>query len=161
MKTAIVIFLLAFSFIAHAQRMGGTPSTVTGPQLIIYKTKKNLDKYVPVTLSADGKSIVSYPAPGDIYINGKPAYPTILAKGYRLDNRGLNENSAFLNITYTAYRKMKQVDPIMLMKHIKSAHPFISMYKCGSRATHKHLVADLNRQINSGKLTECECIVKP
>jgi hypothetical protein len=52
MKTAVIVFLLAFTVIAHAQRMGGTSSSVTGPQVTIYKTKKNLDKYVPVTLGS-------------------------------------------------------------------------------------------------------------
>src|SRR5580693_4313855 len=66
------------------------------PSAVIYKTKGDYSKNVPVTLSDDKSKIVSYPAVQDIYYKGALAYPTPLAKGYWLDNRGINVNSAFL-----------------------------------------------------------------
>jgi len=161
LRNIIVLLILTFAFTAHAQRMGGSDNQPKGPQVVVYKTKKNYNNYVPVVLSDDKKSIVIYPAPQDVFFNGKLAYPTKLAKGYLLDNRGLNIHSAFLDITYKKYSKMKEIDPAMLMKHIKSSNPFLFIYQCGYRKSYKDIVAELNTKINAGGLKDCECILKP
>jgi len=161
LRNIIVLLILIFAYTAHAQRMGGNDAMPKGPQVIVYKTKKNYYNYVPVVLSDDKKSIVIYPAPTDIFFNGKLAYPTKLAKGYLLDNRGLNIHSAFLDITYKEYSKMKEIDPAMLMKHIKSSNPFRYIYQCGYRRSYKNIVAELNVKINSDGLKDCQCIQKP
>lgn len=154
------VCLMMFSFIAQIG-LGDKPFVHASPKVIVYKTKKNYNKYVPVILSIDKKSIVVYPAPQDVYRDGKLAYPTKLAKGYLLDNRGLNIHSAFLDITYKQYSKMKDIDPKELMKHIKSFDPLISFYTCGERKSYVHIVQELNAKITSGKLGECDCLVKP
>lgn len=73
---------------------------------IVYKTKADYYDKVPVTLSADKTTIISYPAPSDLYRDGQLAYPTRLAKGYLLDNRGIGKNVAFTNYTYEVYAKL-------------------------------------------------------
>ena len=86
---------------------GGKPKAyITGPAAIIYKTKADYSKNVPVTLSDDKLHVVSYPAPQDVYFHGELAYPTQLAKGFLLDNRGISVNSAFISLTYEEYSKL-------------------------------------------------------
>lgn len=163
MKKSAVLLILICSFITPAFSRGDlvTPQApANSPVVIVYKTKHNFDKYVPVVLSEDRQRIVSYPAPQDLMTHGKFAYPTKLAKGYRLDNRGLNLYSAFLDITYLEYSKLKSVDPAELFRHIKSATPFRFFYRCEKRNTYKDIVRELNVKIKSGTLTTCECLVK-
>jgi hypothetical protein len=164
MKKAAALLILFSSFITPAHSRGDlvTPQAPgNSPLVIVYKTKQNFDKCVPVVLSQDRQTIVSYPAPQDLMYHGKFAYPTKLAKGYRLDNRGLNVYSAFLDITYTEYSKMKEVDPAELMHHIKSSEPFLFFYRCDKRNDYKNIVRELNAKIKKGTLTNCECLVKP
>jgi hypothetical protein len=159
MKAFIFFALLMFAETSQAQMMGGAGPDRTGPSVIVYKTRHNYDKFVPVILSDDKKSIVSYPAPEDVFTGAKLAYPTKLAKGYLLDNRGINVHSAFLDITYEKYAKMKTVDAISLMKHIKSSDPFVFFYVCGKRHSYENLVGDLKTKIKAGKLKECDCLM--
>ena len=112
-------------------------------------------------MSGDKKFVEIYPAPQDVFFNGKLAYPTKLAKGYLLYNRGLSVHSAFLDITYKQYSKLKDVDPAMLIKHIKSSNPFLYIYQCGYRESYKNIVVELNAKIKAGGLKECKCIRKP
>ncbi|MDD4214166.1 MAG: hypothetical protein PHR81_05090, partial [Bacteroidales bacterium] len=57
-----------------------TPKTImtARPLVIIYKTKNDYYEKVPVTLSADKESIVSYPDIMDVFYQGELAYPTHL-----------------------------------------------------------------------------------
>jgi hypothetical protein len=160
MKISFVAILL-FLCIAHTTSMGDTVFAPMSPRVVVYKTKRNYNKYVPVTLSEDRKSIVVYPGPRDVFKNGKLAYPTKLAKGYLLDNRGINIHSAFLDITYKEYSQLKEIDPRELMHHIKSYDPFVSLYVCDKADTFTDIVKELNAKIRQGKLKECECLSKP
>ena len=117
-----------------ATKMVGRPS----PQAIVYKTKGDYSKYVPVTLSEDKSRIVSYPAPQDVFTNGKLALPTQLAHGFLLDNRGIGANSAFIKITYEEYAKLTQSpSPDELYKLIIDKEPFTEMYDLGPRSNFK------------------------
>ncbi|MEZ5198883.1 MAG: hypothetical protein R2764_21650 [Bacteroidales bacterium] len=78
-----------------------------GPPAIIYKTLKDYYDKVPVSLSEDKTEVVSYPGIKDIYYKGEFAYPTQLHDGFLLDNRGIDINTAFLNLTYEDYSKLK------------------------------------------------------
>ena len=117
-----------------AKRSVGRP----GPHVIIYKTKGDYSKYVPVTLSDDRSKIVSYPAPQDVFTDGKLALPTELPHGFWLDNRGIGANSAFIKITYEEYAKLTQA-PAMdeLYKLIIDKEPFTEMYDLGLRSAFK------------------------
>ena len=104
------------------------------PPIIIYKTKADYSKYVPVTLSEDKSKVVSYPAPGDVYYKGQLAYPTSLDKGYWLDKRGVGPKSAFIKLTYEEYAKLPSAPGIdELYAMIIDKDPFTEIYDLGSR----------------------------
>jgi hypothetical protein len=123
---------------------------VAGPKAIIYQTKKDYSKLVPVILSDDKKAIVSYPDIKDVYYNGSLAYPTQLNNGYWLDNRGISANVAFINLTYEAYSKLtKTPSPDELMKMIIDTEPLSSMYSCELRSSYKDILNELNAKIDA------------
>ena len=125
----------------------------TGEQTIIYRTRTNYSRYVPVTMNADKTEIVAYPAPSDVYRNGKLAYPTPLADGYLLDNRGVGINSVFLKLTYEEYSKLNQVPSLAEMKGmILDKDPFLRIYNLGTRGRFKDEVAEINDIINKNEL---------
>jgi hypothetical protein len=128
-------------------------SVLPSAPCIIYKTKADYSKYVPVMLSADKKSIVSYPDIRDVYYKGKLAYPTLLTDGFLLDNRGIGPNAAFLSITYEAYSSLAKTPAVdELMKSILDPDPITEMYNCGNRSKYSDPEKELNELITSGKL---------
>ena len=129
------IFLgLIFTLLVSVNAKVGRP----GPHAVVYKTRADYSKYVPVTLSDDKSKIVSYPAPQDVYTNGKLALPTALSHCYWLDNRGIGPNSCFIKITYEEYAKLPQApSPDELYKLIIDKQPFKEMYDLGMRDTLK------------------------
>src|ERR1035437_9891940 len=86
--------------ISSNKKGGFSPDFSTGPPTMVYKTKADYSKNVPVTLSDDKSVIISYPAPIDLKPGGSFATPTLLQDGYLLDNRGINAKVAFLKMTY-------------------------------------------------------------
>ncbi len=125
------------------------------PVAIIYKTKADYSKNVPVTLSEDKSQIVSYPAAQDVYTNGVLAYPTSLDNGYLLDNRGVNVNSAFLKLTYEEYAKLNPLPSTdELYKLIIDKDPITEMYNMGSRRRFKDEKGELNSLIKKHKLKD-------
>ena len=122
------------------------------PPLIIYKTRKDYFNKVPVDLSADKKSVVSYPSPTDIYYKGELATPTRLADGWLLDNRGIGINSAFLKLTYSKYAMLAETpSPEFLFNQILDNDPISEMYSCKcSRDT-----AELNLLIKNNFTEKC------
>lgn len=128
---------------------GAAPS----PPVIVYKTKADYSKNIPVILSQDKSRIVSYPDVKDVYIEGQLAYPTGLKDGYLLDNRGIDANVAFLSVTYEEFSKMQKTPPAdELLKLIVDKDPLLVMYKCGNRIDYTDIKKELNRIISSGKL---------
>ena len=124
--------------------------------VIIYKTKKDYARQVPVILDEEKNSLASYPAPADLYYRGEFAMPKQLQDNYLLDRRGIDENAAFLSITYEEYTAMKQTPPAdSLMKLIIDPDPFLIIYHCGSRNEYDNLEAQLNLMITSGDLQRC------
>jgi hypothetical protein len=125
--------------------------SMPGPKAIIYQTTKDYSMLVPVILSDDRKSIVSYADVKDVYYGGKLAYPTQLHNGYWLDNRGINKNVAFLDISYDAYSKLaKTPTPDQLMKMITDDQPLKIMYSCGVKSSYKDIEKELNAKIDAG-----------
>lgn len=140
------------------QTMSEKPSN-SGPPCIIYKTKSDFDKLVPVTLNDEKSEIISYPAISDIYYKGKFAYPTKLSDGFLLDNRGIDKNVAFLKLTYEEYSKLKKTPSIMeLRAMIISDDPLIEMYDCGSKYKFKNLLEDIDKLIKNNELNKCRKI---
>ncbi|CAN5629844.1 hypothetical protein BH11BAC1_BH11BAC1_10880 [soil metagenome] len=124
-----------------------------GDQAIIYKTVKDYSRNVPVTMNAEKTLILAYPAPKDIYYQGKLALPEKLKDGFWLDNRGVNVNSAFLELTYDEYSKLKEV-PLLteLMDAIADKNPFTEIYSLGTRSRYKEEVKEINGIIERGAL---------
>lgn len=119
--------------------------------VIVYKTKADYSKYVPVILSEDKSVITSYPSLGDIFFESKLALPTKLKDGYLLDNRGITVNSGFLDMTYLEYSELPDTpSPAELNKRILDRDPFVEIWLCGSRDGLKDPVKELNELIDNG-----------
>jgi hypothetical protein len=129
--------------------------TFMNPPVIIYKTKKDYFNQVPIGLSEDKKSVVSYPDKVDVYHSGKLATPTLLANGYLLDNRGISVNSAFLKYTYEDYSQFISTPTAdNLFLQIIDSDPFTEIHFCKcTRDT-----VELNRIIREGLSTNCKKI---
>jgi hypothetical protein len=125
------------------------------PPVIIYKTKQDYFYHVPVGLSQDKKTIISYPDKADLFYAGQLATPTRLADGYLLDNRGIGVNSAFLKFTYEEYAKFPATPTVLsLFFQIIDKEPFTEMYSCKcDRDT-----ATINNMIRTGLLKTCKKI---
>ena len=131
-----------------------------GPPTLIYKTKKDYRKNVPVILSEDKTKIVSYPHPKDIFYKGKLAYPYELKNGYLLDNCGINVNVAFLKMTYEEYSKLENGPSLEeLLNMIIDKNPLVELYYCGNRYSLKNEILDLNQLIENEKLMKCKCLI--
>ena len=135
-----------------------TPDFSAGPHVIVYKTRKNYNNLVPVTLSEDKAKITSYPDPKDLRSGSDYSTPIQLDKGYLLDRRGVNANSAFLDITYQTYANLDSVPSLdSLYRRIKDKNPFIEIYDCGRRSAFQDLQAQLNEMIRNHTLkTTCK-----
>ncbi len=150
---ALFITLTALFSGCHPSSKNVKPTGVTGPGVIVYKTSDNYFFHVPVTLSPDKNSIVSYPAPTDLLVNGELALPVRLEDGYLLDRRGICEHSAFLKWTYYEYSRLDHTPkPEELMRMILDKDPFTEMYRCGKQSSFKDLVPELNAIILENKL---------
>ncbi len=135
---------------------------VTGPHAIVYKTKANYKRLVPVVLSEDKSRIESYPDPHDVKAGGSAMLPTELHKGYLLDNRGIGANTAFLKMTWEKYAALPTVPSTdELYKMIIDKDPFSSICDCGSKRSFKRPAADLNKLIDSKKLLKTCKPIKP
>ncbi|MEI6753129.1 MAG: hypothetical protein WCK78_08165 [Paludibacter sp.] len=120
-------------------------------QVIVYKTIKDYSQFVPVTMNEERTRIVSYPAPSDLFVNGKPTLPTSLKNGYLLDNRGINKNVVFLNYTYETYGKMNEAPSLEeMLKNIKDKFPLVELIYCGPQNKFKDEIKELNILIDKG-----------
>ena len=134
-----------------------TNQKMAGPPVYVYKTKNDYFKKGPVTLPEDKSRIASYPDIRDVLKGGEPAYPTKLENGYLLDNRGIDQNAAFLSITYKEYAALPETPGSEeLYDKILDKDPFTELYHCGSRFQYKDLISDLNKRISEGNLSDCE-----
>ena len=132
---------------------------VSGPKVIIYQTKEDYSKLVPVMLSDDKQFLESYPDIKDVYFNGSLAYPIQLHKGYWLDNRGISRNVAFINLTYEEYSKLPNTPlPDELMNMLIDVQPLVSMYSCGLRSSYKDIEQELNAKIDADDFSTFEKI---
>jgi hypothetical protein len=127
-----------------------------GPPVIIYKTKSDYRDKVAVTLTEDKSKLSSFPAPSDLIQQGELALPVELADGFLLDQRGINEQVAFLSMTYADYNQLaKTPSTSELMDMILDADPLVEMHHCGNRQAFTSIVDELNTLIRDGKLDRC------
>lgn len=126
---------------------------VTGPSVLIYKTSADYQQHVPVILSPDKKSLVSYPAPGDVFFKGDLAYPLQLVDGYLLDRRGIGKDCAFLKWTYYEYSRLAATPTQEeIMKMILDDDPLTELYNCGKQSKYQQIETELNQLISEGKI---------
>jgi hypothetical protein len=124
--------------------------SVPGPKVIIYQTNKDYSKLVPVILNDDKTALVSYPDIKDVFYKGSLAYPTQLHKGYLLDNRGIDKNVAFINLTYEEYSKLSKTPTAdQLMEMLIDKSPISRMYTCGIRPSYNDIELELNSKIDA------------
>lgn len=157
----VLFFFLAALFLvscnssrkAARENVSVSGAIMVSPPVIIYQTRADYRMHVPVILSEDRKSLLSYPAPGDVYYQGELAYPLELENGYLLDRRGIGPGVAFLKYTYYEYSRLdKTPSQAELMSLILDSDPLTVMYHCGQRHEYKDLVNELNELIRSGKV---------
>ena len=123
------------------------------PHVLVYKAKSKYRNLVPVQLSEDKKTITSYPAPADVTTGSGYPLPVALHKGYYLDKRGVNLNTAFIQLTYAQYSRLKDApSPGELYKMIIDKAPITEVCDCGVRQAGKYSVKQLNELIDKGQL---------
>jgi hypothetical protein len=166
------LLFIAFTTVAgltvgnSAFAQSGKPKPVStkhnaAPSLVVYKTKKDYSNNVPIILSADKHTIVSYPDPQTIKSGDHYPVPTKLKKGYLLDNRGININVAYLKLTYAQYAALPKALPAAeMMKMIIDKNPLKEMCNCGSRYAFNNATADLDSIIETGKLKKTCKVLK-
>lgn len=138
-----------------------TQPMVSSPPAVVYKTRENYYDKVPVTLSADGKTIIAYPARQDLMRGGEFAYPTRLNDDYLLDNRGISPNTAFLRFSYPDYYNMDNIPTAeRLMNYLLDEKPFTEYYEVGRKGEFKDIIAELNRMITEKELQKLENLAK-
>ena len=125
------------------------------PPVLVYKTKADYNNLVPVILSADKKSIISYPHPNDLKAgNGNYPLPALLSNGYLLDKRGIGPNIAFLNMTYKEFAALENAPSLQEMyDNIIDKDPLTELCNCGNKsAFDEDIEKQLNELIESNKL---------
>jgi len=131
-------------------------SNIALNKVIIYKTKDNYNNLVPISLSEDKETIISYPNMKDLTSSSEP---TLLKSNYLLDNRGINKNSVFLNMTYNEYRALTDTLSLENLKlRIKDNNPFLEMYICPKIKNITEQVEYINSLIESQSLKK-DCVV--
>lgn len=169
MRTLILILIVAFNSCKTNQKVAKdtnksepvfTPQYTPGPQALVYKTKANYNNLVPVLLSEDKLTIVSYPNPSDIKIGDSYPFPTILNSGYLLDNRGIGLNAAFLKLTYEEYSKLKNPPSLKEMYELLiDKGPLTELCDCGNKKTFSDITRQINNIIDEKKLrTICKTL---
>ena len=147
MKRIVLLFLLTMMLSCNATKMSPN-STEALPSAIVYKTTGDYYQLVPITMNEARDKVVSYPAPSDLFTNGKLALPVKLENGYLFDQRGINANTAFTSFTYEAYSQMESAPSTKdLISSITDSNPFEEIYMCGKINEFKDPVKDLNRLI--------------
>ncbi|MBD5225631.1 MAG: hypothetical protein HDS68_06680 [Bacteroidales bacterium] len=98
-------------------RDGGSPGAVSAmPKAVAYRMSGDYADNVAIALTADGESILSYPAPTDL---GKDSPPVSLGGGWWLSRCGISANSVFTTYTYATYSALKQApSPEELLKAV-------------------------------------------
>ncbi len=103
------------------------PGVAVLPQAIVYRTNSDYINLVPVTLSDDGATILSYPDPSDVKGD---VTPIALDNGYLLDRRGINRNTAYLDYTYEEYAALESAPSVKeLMEHIIAKNAITEIYR--------------------------------
>lgn len=168
MRLIIAALVIAFMSSCNASKKGNnsnntqfTPSFAPGPPTIVYKTKNDLSDKVPVILNEEKTKIISYPSQDDLKIGEKLRTPISLSKGWLLDEKGINLNVAFLDLTYAQYSAMDSIPDLdSLFEMIIDANPIEAMCNCGNRNSIPNAIEQLNELIESNELEKVCKVIK-
>lgn len=130
-----------------------TESSIGGesPQVVVYKTISDFSNYVPVIMNPEKNKIISYPAPADLVKDGLIIRPVQLKQGYLLDQRGINENVAYLNITLDDYTQSTRLpSPEYMLTMILEKNPLAELWYCGKESNFRNKPGELNKLIRKG-----------
>ncbi len=106
--------------------------------LIIYKTSGDYLNNIPVTMDKSKTNIIGYPAVSDIREGGKRTKPQKLAKGFLLDNFGINPQTVFTSYNFEEYSKLEKTPSLKeLMEKLSDPDAITEMYDCGKRSDFK------------------------
>jgi len=146
----IILILVLFSCKSSRRQNLYQPMFKPGPPLIVYKTKKDYSKLVPVRMDSTKTFIESYPAPSDVMRDGKPILPLALKKGYWLDNIGIGKNVAYLKFTIEEYANFspEKVTDDFLLASILEKEPLLELWYGGVKELKDSLVEQLNASIS-------------
>ncbi len=138
------------------------PDYSPGPHALVYKTSGDFSKNVAVILSENDSDIVAYPHPGDIKATVSTVFPTVLNKGYLLDNRGISNHVAFLKLTYDEYAKLDSVPSLKTLKSwIVARHVISELCDCGNRSAYLNIESQINEIIEQDSLHSiCKTIIR-
>lgn len=109
----------------------GRPIAAALAPIVIYKTRGDYRELVPIQLSADGSTVVSYPSRYDLGEPGAFSTPLLLDAGYLVDRRGVGPHTAFLKLTYDEYYALPN-DPSIteLLGWVIDREPFTFLAVC-------------------------------
>jgi hypothetical protein len=140
-----------------ARKPGQDPADASQPPVYIYQTKADYHRFVPIGLSDDRKSVVSYPDPSDLRY-GIP--PEKLARGFWLDTRGIGLQVAYTNYTYQEYAALSSPPSLdTLLSRLADADPLTRFCHCGNWNEFKDIKKELNQLIRKGQLeTRCKVL---
>jgi hypothetical protein len=138
-------YLLIFFLSSCAQQ-----SYFSSNKIIVYKTKENYRKNVAVSINREKNEVLNYPDPSDI-AKHKPL-PIKLKSKYLLDCRGIDTNTAFLQLTYKQYAKLNIIpsDSFILSNLIPESKPIIEFHVIAKIPSAKNLKKNLNKRIVNG-----------
>lgn len=152
MRILLTTLLLGFAFACSNNAVKLLPASAKAP-LLVYKTKGDYSKLVPVMLSADKSEIISYPHPNDVKSGEDLRLPMELKKGYLLDQQGISAQVAFLNMTYKEYASLTEPLPLdSMFMLIKDADPLIELYQLGFHGDYKDPEKEINGLIKKDEL---------
>jgi hypothetical protein len=164
MKLVLSVFIILFASCKTQQKIEtnteNSPIINNSPLALVYKTRGNYNNLVPVILSDDKTTILSYPHPKDIIKGNQLMVPLELEYHYLLDNRGINKNVAFLNMTYEEYAQLENpLDISTLFNLIIDKDPLTELCNCGKKDSFKNEAKQINQLIKKKQIrTKCEII---
>jgi len=128
--------------------------------VLVYRTKSDLHDQVPIMLSADRKTILSYPHPKDLRTSDGLSVPVKLENGWLLDRRGIGMNVAFLRMTYAEYAALENAPSLAeLDAAITDRDPLTDLCDCGPRAAFTDPAAQIGNLIRHDSLyVRCKCL---
>ncbi len=149
------VALVALFFVCIRFTAAQVSSTL--PHVLVYKAGSKYRNLVPVQLSSDKKSVVSYPGPGDVKTGSGFPLPVSLHGGYWLDKFGVGTNTAYIRLSYKQYSQLSNApSPEELYKMIIVKSPLTELYDCGVRNGYNNSVKRLNGLIDK-KLLKKKC----